>query len=478
MVHQVLQSLSDSDSMFTARLADASPNTMQLFPYFMLPNVALVHNVTKYKLDGNDDGFKLICEVLRRNAGKNGAILLDTETMWKKQVSKLPKELLYDNQLLFVGNYNNADLTRLAKHSELDSEKVCHEDLAKLAMSQGIQLQEKGLAFLCQLFLQKHLGKAPAIEDLTVGSKVLLFPPYADDLLAEVVDLLAVMESNELNGSLQDMLNENESGFDSGIAESSTNVAVESSDATVHDNRSCCAHDSAKLAAVEGEQVYMRLNIFHAMQQISQSMLNSHGAYRAFMARLQDAFLIVCREDIEIICDYLKSTGKTDHDIKEMKENDWYFFIKNSQRVCPPKQLLLLCFDCMVAAFSDVKDSKTDQQPMKAHIKNSCISDVPDISLYDVTDRTKEGFAKYRCCCGTNSNEGFHCHLHMVLHMYSGSLYLLHLVLLVIVYHWNLQMAIKNQELDQDIGGFYNQHVLEEINMITEPQVNIAPYTQ
>ncbi|KAJ3244770.1 hypothetical protein HDU77_009744 [Chytriomyces hyalinus] len=187
MVHKVLQSLSDSDSMFTARLADVSPNTTQPLPDFVLPNDALVHNVTKYKLDGNDDGLKLICEVLRRNAGKNGAISLDTEYnvsflsgqkghapgtlqlgtatghsyvislfQGRKQVSKIPKELrdlLYDNRLLFVGNYIEGDLTRLMKHYGLDSAKVRHVDLAQLAMSRGIQLHEKGLAFLCCLFL-------------------------------------------------------------------------------------------------------------------------------------------------------------------------------------------------------------------------------------------------------------------------------------------------------------------------------------
>ncbi|KAJ3237684.1 hypothetical protein HDU78_003899, partial [Chytriomyces hyalinus] len=80
MVHQVLQSLSDSNSMFTTQLADASPNTFQPLPDMELPDTQLVHHVTnKYKLDGNDNRLKIICEVLRRNAGKNGAISLDIE---------------------------------------------------------------------------------------------------------------------------------------------------------------------------------------------------------------------------------------------------------------------------------------------------------------------------------------------------------------------------------------------------------------
>ncbi|KAJ3400672.1 hypothetical protein HDU80_006712 [Chytriomyces hyalinus] len=60
--------------------------------------------------------------------------------------------------------------------------------------------------------------------------------------------------------------------------------------------------------------------------------------------------------------------------------------------------------------------------------------------------------------------------------MYSGSPYLLHLVLLEYVYRWNLRMAIKNRGLDPEIGGFYNQHVLEEINFMTEPHVDVVPY--
>ncbi|KAJ3265002.1 hypothetical protein HDU77_006825 [Chytriomyces hyalinus] len=123
MVHQVLQSLSDINSMFTTQLADASPNTFQPLPDMELPDTQLVHHVTKYKLDGNDNGLKIICEVLR----KNGAILLDIEYNNGKKIQALPKdlkELLYDTQLVFVGNFIQVDLTRLSKHYSLDQNRI------------------------------------------------------------------------------------------------------------------------------------------------------------------------------------------------------------------------------------------------------------------------------------------------------------------------------------------------------------------
>ncbi|KAI8826441.1 hypothetical protein BJ741DRAFT_41644 [Chytriomyces cf. hyalinus JEL632] len=263
MVHQVLESLSDSDSMFTTQLADASPNTLQPLPDMELPDTRLVHNVTKYKLDGNDDGLKIICEVLRRIAGKNGAISLDIEynvsylsgqksnppatlqlgtasghsyvfSLFQngKKIRTLPmelKELLYDTQLVFVGNFIQADLTRLSKHYSLDKHRVREVDLAQLAMSRGVPLPEKGLAFLCRLFLNKNLGKGsvrisnwegslsqeqihyaaldtvcaaqiyesimsfenprfarpPSLEELSDGVILLLFPPYRPDYVAK-----------------------------------------------------------------------------------------------------------------------------------------------------------------------------------------------------------------------------------------------------------------------------------------------------
>ncbi|KAJ3251609.1 hypothetical protein HDU77_005788, partial [Chytriomyces hyalinus] len=682
MVHQVLQSLSDSDSMFTTQLADASPNTIQPLPDMELPDTQLVHHVTKYKLDGNDDGLKIICEVLRRNAGKNGAISLDIEynvsylsgqksnppatlqlgtatghsyvfSLFQngKKIQALPKELkelLYDTQLVFVGNFIQADLTRLSKHYSLDQHKVHEVDLAQLAMSRGVLLPEKGLAFLCRLFLNKHLGKGsvrisnwegslsqeqihyaaldtvcaaqiyesimsfenprfarpPSLDELSDGTILLLFPPYGPDYVAKgsvvtidgdswggrklqtktetrvVVTLTSGLslgaqcfyskngDDSERNYSLGDNVLWNlkhtrletpetlewyrqKDKLENTLPSSRPSTTISATgfttpsdadhffpplaltadtlaaldvntlqapqygnqpgeeyddvDMDVDDESNCCSRvENPELAATEGEHVHVRLDIFHAMQRLSRTMLKSHGAYHAFLARLQDAFLIVCSEDIEQISACLKSAGKTDTDIQEMKEKDWSFFVANSRRVCPPKDILLVRFNWVVAAFSDVQDAKTGDidfhsklnlvliyhtgellfrpptrkqiNNLRKHIVNGCISDVPDIPLYFAAGRSKEGFTKYRCCRGTNSNEGFHRHLRVVLHMYSGSPYLLHLVLLEYVYRWNLRMAIKNRGLDPEIGGFYNQHVLEEINFMTEPHVDVVPY--
>ncbi|KAI8830988.1 hypothetical protein BJ741DRAFT_567708 [Chytriomyces cf. hyalinus JEL632] len=620
----------------------------------------------------------MVCEVLRRNAGKRGAIALDIEyNIWQygekgrppatlqlgtfkghayvlslfrkgRPISKLPKEvqeLLYDGRHHFVGNYIQADLTRLQKHYHLDSSKVQWLDLAQHAISRGIQLREKGLAFLCRLFLKNHLPKGgvrisnwegrlseeqisygaldtyssalifekmesienpryaapPALESLVAGTKVMLFPKFSGDYLAtghvssflggtwgryklsakaetrvvvklESVDLsgatvpfpkvpneslqvykpgdeilwshkhirLETPESvewyrqkhefeNVLPGpsSFSDLSAANfttpsdEENFFPAVSDivetlpvmdyqddeqmdldtpangihvlqnGEWNLLSEGTEAAsmqdVNAADRCIDDENDVTVAINGEKVHVRLDIFHAMQRISRTVLSSHGAYHAFMSRLQDAFFLVCKDDLEQVCNVLKATGKSDMDIRELKNQDWAFFLRHCRKVCPPKAVLLARFQCVVDAFSDMKDAKTGDQLFRSvtrkqiknlakHIRNGCISDVPDLSLYFVDGHTKDGLPRYRCCRGTNSNEGFHRHLRNVLHMYSGSPYLLHLVLLEFTYRWNLRMAIKNRGLDPEIGGFYNQHVLEEINFLLEPRVDIVPY--
>ncbi|KAJ3378559.1 hypothetical protein HDU80_002808, partial [Chytriomyces hyalinus] len=234
-LNQVLESLSDCDSQFSSRLADLSPNTIAPLPELELPDMALVHNITKFSLEGSDDGLKMVCEVLRRNAGKQGAIALDIEYNISQYGEKgRPPATLQLGTFKgharhhFVGNYIQADLTRLQKHYHLDSSKVQWLDLAQHAISRGIQLREKGLAFLCRLFLKNHLPKGgvrisnweghlseeqisygtldtyssalifekmesienpryaapPALESLVAGTKVMLFPKFSGDYLA------------------------------------------------------------------------------------------------------------------------------------------------------------------------------------------------------------------------------------------------------------------------------------------------------
>ncbi|KAJ3400671.1 hypothetical protein HDU80_006711 [Chytriomyces hyalinus] len=452
MVHQVLESLSDSDSMFTTQLAQASPNTIQPLPDMELPDLDLVHNVTKYKLDGNDDGLKIICEILRRNAGKNGAISLDIEynvsylsgqksnppatlqlgtatghsyvfSLFRngKQIRTLPTELkglLYDSQLLFVGNFIQADLTRLSKHYCLDQEKHLGKGLVQISNWEGSLSQEQihyaALDTVCAAqiyesimsFENPRFASPPSLEDLHDGAILLLYPPYGADYVAKgsVVTIngeswggrklrtktetrVVVTLTSGLALGAQPLYSQN---GDDGVRNYSLgddvlwnlkHTCLETPETLEWyrqkdklENTLPSSRPSTTISATGFTTPSDEENFFPPLTltadtlavldvdtlQAPQNGYQPGEDYDSVdmdvdeegnccsrvenpeLAATEDAFLIVSSEDVERISTCLKSAGKTDADIQEMKEKDWGFFVANSHQVCPPKDVLLV----------------------------------------------------------------------------------------------------------------------------------------
>jgi hypothetical protein len=72
-----------------------------------------------------------------------------------------------------------------------------------------------------------------------------------------------------------------------------------------------------------GEKIYIRLDVFHAIQRISKTLLHSHGAFQLFMARLKDAFFLVSKDDIDSVVGGLRSEkGYTDIQVQEWKSKN------------------------------------------------------------------------------------------------------------------------------------------------------------
>ncbi|KAJ3029502.1 UNVERIFIED_CONTAM: UAA transporter [Siphonaria sp. JEL0065] len=238
----------------------------------------------------------------------------------------------------------------------------------------------------------------------------------------------------------------------------------------------------------DGFVIKVRLDCFHAMNRINKTLLKAHGAYKPFMARLRDAFFLVCEEEMKAVEDALRASGMNEGDIKLKKENDWAFFLKYCRRLIPSKEELLKRFDRVCQEFQDILDSKTNEplfrtktrhevKKLQQHIINGCLSDVPDFPLYFLEGRTSQGLPKYRCARGTNSNEGYHRHMRKLLHHYASSPKLLHLLLLEFNFRWNIRMAVKNRGLPDEYGGFYSHYVLEEINRNSSGFVVHSPYS-
>lgn len=76
----------------------------------------------------------------------------------------------------------------------------------------------------------------------------------------------------------------------------------------------------------------LRLDPFHAMQRLSKLILKSHGACRAYLARLRDAFFMVHMEDLAAVEAALHLLGKSPEEIEAKKKTDWGYFLQRCRR--------------------------------------------------------------------------------------------------------------------------------------------------
>ncbi|KAJ3310268.1 hypothetical protein HDU76_003407, partial [Blyttiomyces sp. JEL0837] len=221
------------------------------------------------------------------------------------------------------------------------------------------------------------------------------------------------------------------------------------------------------------------LDIFHAMYRICRTILKSHPASKTFMSRLRDAFFHVCKEDIDLLSGMLHSKGWSEEQIETRKKEDWNFFLNFARRAVPQKEELLARFDHLCAVFGDVVDTTSGEKlfrqktypavaNLRDHIMKGCLSDVPGIPLYFYSGKSKNGIGRYRCCRGTNKNEGYRKHVQKVLHKYAGSPVLAHQLMIEFNYRWNLNMSVQNRNVSEEVWGFYNQHLLDMVNRLTD----------
>ena len=129
-----------------------------------------------------------------------------------------------------------------------------------------------------------------------------------------------------------------------------------------------------------------------------------------------------------------------------------------------------------MSVYGHLLDSKTKKpllrrealdavQRLRVHIKTGCISDSPAISLYFEKGKDQlTGVTLYRCARGTNDLEGFHNHMRSLVEWCVGAGVGSDL-LLELIYRWNLDRSISNRGLDGSIGDFYDQPIIEAIQV-------------
>ena len=89
----------------------------------------------------------------------------------------------------------------------------------------------------------------------------------------------------------------------------------------------------------------------------------------------------------------------------------------------------------------------------------------PGNSLYFEKGKDQlTGVTLYRCARGTNHLEGFHKHMRSLVEWCVGE-GLGSDLLLELIYSWNLDRSISTRGLDSSIGGFYDQPIIEAIQV-------------
>ncbi|KAJ3412203.1 hypothetical protein HDV05_001113 [Chytridiales sp. JEL 0842] len=171
-----------------------------------------------------------------------------------------------------------------------------------------------------------------------------------------------------------------------------------------------------------------------------------------------------CNDDMDFLINLLKSRGLDENAIDHKKHYDWIFSSSTAVE----------WFHARIFCLTDSTASEVES--LRVHIKKNCLSDVPNVAMYFTDGETADGIPKYRCIRGTNIIEGYHRHLRKIFHHHAGSPKLLHHLLLEFNYRWNLKMALKYRSLPLDIGGFYDQHLIEKVNNLVDGLLDNKPY--
>ena len=167
------------------------------------------------------------------------------------------------------------------------------------------------------------------------------------------------------------------------------------------------------------------------------------------------------------------------------KRGKSHFRNVTDDRFVPPRRLLLKRFDLVNRVYGAIIDAKTKQplfraealeaiKNLRVHISRNCLSDPPGIPLYFEDGKDSlTGNPKLRCVRGTNDLEGYHFHMRL-LTAWCLSPLLAHYVLLEHNYRWNLRQQVTKRGLDPAVGNFYDQPVIEAIQVFLFPKCQVS----
>jgi len=202
----------------------------------------------------------------------------------------------------------------------------------------------------------------------------------------------------------------------------------------------------------------IRLDPYHALARLTSAISTAHPRAGSFSRHLSLALFSVAPSDV----DESALSGTSLH------ENLKRIQCKARRRIPPPPELLDR-LEMVVERFmeADRNDDKPllqqgffdEYRNLRAHIRNGCLSDPQDISLYG---KINDGNQLY-CCRGTEALENFHASLNSCLSGYHVSPELARAFLLEFIVRWNNRQAISHRGMPASVYGFASQFLIERI---------------
>jgi len=228
--------------------------------------------------------------------------------------------------------------------------------------------------------------------------------------------------------------------------------------------------DEEKCAA-EAERI--KNDIVHIFFRFKNALSSRHGCFRAFMARLSDAFFVPSHDDIEFIKEVLKANGYTE---KEIKSKPWEFFKTSIRHTVPGPSILEAYLQRVFDLFADEVDQKSgkkffgdkDSRARKLaknvleHVRKGCLSDVPGMTYYVQTGEDSMGILQYKCFRGTSGLEGFHQKIRQLIRGFAISPRFAIALLFEFAHRWNHDIDCKILLLSDMYKHFYDGFAIEE----------------
>ncbi len=214
-------------------------------------------------------------------------------------------------------------------------------------------------------------------------------------------------------------------------------------------------------------------DVFHSMKRITSEISKAHPLLYQFCLDLSRAFFQFNDDDVQLIENFL-TTQTTTFEKKWVSDPDW--ILERVRRFIPSAEILESRLKQLkmhwigpefhhhkYGAILNENSLQELDSLINTHVRNGCISDPVDISLYETKKADKNGLPRYRCFRGTNAVELFHQYLDMRFSSWNAGLEFTMYSTMILVHRRNIRASERNRSNFPKIGH-YNHNYLDIIN--------------